>query len=418
MDWKERILESVKDAKKSSFEALNFTEEQKNVFLDNLAESIRSKKEEIIQANAGDVKNAIAGNCSDAFIDRLKLTDNRIEKMIRAVEVVKHLPDPVGKKIWETERPNGLHIERVRTPIGVIGIIYESRPDVTIEASILCIKSGNCVILKGGKEAKKSNRALARILKESLKDASLPAGMVNLISAGGRKSVRYLLSMPEYVDLIIPRGGESLIELVVKHSRIPVIKHYKGVCHTYIDREADIEMALKITFNGKVQRPATCNATETLLVHREIAGTFLPGIARLFKKAQVEIRGCPKTRQILVGVKEASEEDWHTEYLDLIIAVKTVESADEAISHINKYGTLHSESIVTENKETAAKFLTKVDAAAVFHNASTRFTDGGEFGLGAEIGISTDKIHARGPMGLEELTTYKYLIYGNGQIRE
>ncbi|MGB9678249.1 MAG: glutamate-5-semialdehyde dehydrogenase, partial [Candidatus Ratteibacteria bacterium] len=339
-------------------------------------------------------------------------------KMIKAIEDVISLPDPVGKKIWETIRPNGLKIEKIRVPIGVIGIIYESRPDVTIEASILCIKSGNAVILKGGKEAKNTNLTLVNIIKEALKELNISENIVNLITVGGRKAVKYLLKLYQYIDLIIPRGGESLIKTVVENSYIPVIKHYAGVCHTYVDSEANLEMAWKVVLNAKVQRPATCNATETLLVHKDIAKKFLPKMSEIFKKCRVEMRGCEETLKILPDIKRATEIDWYTEYLDLIISIKIVNSLEEAIEHINKYGTHHSDSIITENKQTAEKFLKEVDSAAVYHNASTRFTDGGEFGLGAEIGISTDKIHARGPMGLEELTTYKYIIYGNGQIRE
>jgi len=418
MHWQEKIFEMVKKTREVSLQALNFTAGQKNIFLSKLAENIDKRRKSITKANCLDLKKARGAGLSNAFIDRLELTDKRIDKMVDAVKVVEKLPDPVGIKIWETERPNGLRIERVRTPIGVIAIIYESRPDVTVEAGILCIKAGNCVILRGGKEARNSNRVLVNVLKESLSDTSLPEDMVNLISTGGRKSVRYLLSLSGYIDLVIPRGGESLIEAVVRYSRIPVIKHYKGVCHTYVDKEADIEMALKVSVNAKVQRSSTCNAMETLLVHRDIADSFLPVLAEIFKTEKVEIRGCDETRKIIPYAKRASDKDWETEYLDLIISIKVVDSTEDAIRHINRYGTMHSEAIITDNRETASKFLKEVDAAAVFHNASTRFTDGGEFGLGAEIGISTDKIHARGPMGLEELTTYKYLIYGDGQIRQ
>lgn len=418
MDWKEKILDIAKKTKKESFNALNFTAGQKNAFISILQDNLREKTSEIITANRKDINNAVKSGCSAAFIDRLTLTPERIDRMARGIEAVKNLPDPVGEKIWETARPNGLRIERVRTPIGVIGIIYESRPDVTVEASVLCLKSGNCVILRGGKEAKHSNRILVETIKDSLKSAGLPENLVNLISSGGRKAVRYLLSLYECIDLVIPRGGESLIRTVVKYSLIPVIKHYKGVCHTYVDRDADLRMALAVSFNAKVQRPGTCNAMETLLVHKDIAQGFLPEMAELFKKANVEMRGCERTVRILSGIKTALEKDWETEYLDLIISIKIVDSVESAIAHINRYGTLHSEAIITENRKTADKFFKEVDAAALFHNASTRFTDGGEFGLGAEIGISTDKIHARGPMGLEELTTYKYLIYGSGQIRQ
>ena len=418
MKWNERIKENVEKTKNVSSIISNLSTEEKNSFLEKLAQNIGKEKESIIKNNKKDVEKAKKMGYSSAFIDRLEISEKRVEKMIKSINDVRNLPDPAGKIIWENERPNGLIIKRGRVPIGVIGIIYESRPDVTIEASILCIKAGNCVILRGGKEARNSNRKLVEIMKKSLKETGIPADCVNLILSGGRKGVKYLLKLYQFIDLIIPRGGESLIKVVVENSLIPVIKHYKGICHTYIDKYADVDMALNISFNAKVQRPATCNATETLLVHKDIAEEFLPKIAKMFEKAGVEIRGCEKTGKILKGIKKAKEDDWKTEYLDLIISIKIVNSVDEAIEHISKYGTSHSDAIITENKEIAEKFLKMVDSAAVYHNASTRFTDGGEFGLGAEIGISTDKIHARGPMGLEELTTYKYIIYGNGQIRE
>ena len=418
MNWKDDIkikLEKTKNAYKS---ITGLTTEEKNNFLEKLAQNIKSESKNILKSNKKDVEKAQMSGYSNAFIDRLSLSENNIEKIISSIENVRNLPDPVGKIIWENKRPNGLIIKRKRVPIGVIGIIYESRPDVTVESSILCIKAGNCVILKGGKEAKNSNKKLVEIIKKSLKEASLPEDCVNLIYKGGRKSVKHLLKFHQYIDLIIPRGGEELIKTVVENSSIPVIKHYKGICHTYIDKYTNIDMALKVTFNAKVQRPGTCNATETLLVHKDIAKEFLPEMAKMFEEAGVEMRGCEETRKILPFIKKASEDDWKIEYLDKIISIKVVNSIEEAIEHIGKYGTSHSDAIITENKEMAEKFLNMVDSAAVYHNASTRFTDGGEFGLGAEIGISTDKIHARGPMGLEELTIYKYIVYGNGQIRE
>lgn len=418
MKWNERIKEKVEKTKNVSSIISNLSTEEKNSFLEKLAQNIDKEKESIIKNNKKDVEKAKKMGYGSAFIDRLEISEKRVEKMIKSINDVRNLPDPAGKIIWENKRPNGLIIKRKRVPIGVIGIIYESRPDVTIEASILCIKAGNCVILRGGKEARNSNKKLVEIMKKSLKETGIPADCVNLILSGGRRGVKYLLTLYQFIDLIIPRGGESLIKVVVENSLIPVIKHYKGICHTYIDKYADVDMALNVSFNAKVQRPATCNATETLLVHKDIAEKFLPKIAKMFEKAGVEIRGCEKTGKILKGIKKAKEDDWKTEYLDLIISIKIVNSVDEAIEHISKYGTSHSDAIITENKEIAEKFLKMVDSAAVYHNASTRFTDGGEFGLGAEIGISTDKIHARGPMGLEELTTYKYIIYGNGQIRE
>jgi len=416
--WKEKLILTLEKAKKSFFCISNLSAEEKNNFLDTLEHNLLSSEDKIIKANKKDIENAKNKNYNSAFIDRLLLTPERIKKISISVKNVKLLPDPVGEKIWENNRPNGLKIEKIRTPIGVIGIIYESRPDVTVEASILCLKSGNCVILKGGKEAVNSNKILVSIIKESLQQHRISPDVVNLITSGGRSAVKFLLSQNQYIDLIIPRGGESLIETVTRYSKIPVIKHYKGVCHTYIDKDAKLEMALEVTFNAKVQRPGTCNATETLLVHREIADKFLPKMYELFKRANVVMKGCEETRKILPDIEEAKEKDWGTEYLDLIISIKVVNNLDEAIYHINKYGTKHSDAIITENKKSAEKFLKEVDSACVYHNASTRFTDGGEFGLGAEIGISTDKIHARGPMGLAELTTYRYLIYGSGQIRK
>jgi len=418
MDWKEKILLDVKKTKESSFILSRVPTEEKNLFLSKLIEKIEENREKIVKENEKDVEKCLNKNYSKAFIDRLKIDEKRIDKMIKSIKDVISLSDPVGKKIWETTRPNGLKIEKIRVPIGVIGIIYESRPDVTIEASILCIKSGNSVILRGGKEAKRTNMKLVEIMKSALKETSIPEDCVNIITIGGRKAVKYILKLYQYIDLIIPRGGESLIKTVVENSYIPVIKHYAGVCHTYVDKDANLEMAWKVVLNAKVQRPATCNATETLLVHKEIAERFLPKMAELFREHGVEMRGCSETRKIISDIKEATEKDWYTEYLDLIISIKVVNNIEEAIEHINKYGTHHSDAIITENRESAEKFLKEVDSAAVYHNASTRFTDGGEFGLGAEIGISTDKIHARGPMGLEELTSYKYVIYGNGQIRE
>ncbi|MCM8832532.1 MAG: glutamate-5-semialdehyde dehydrogenase [Candidatus Omnitrophica bacterium] len=418
MYWKEKILQDVKSTRESFLNLLKFTEKEKNLFLENLYQKIIQHKHEIIKENEKDVKKCLKKNYTNPFIDRLKLDEKRVDKIAKTIKDVLFLPDPVGKTISETVRPNGLKILKIRVPIGVIGIIYESRPDVTVEASILCIKSGNGVILRGGKEAKNTNIKLVNLIKEALKQSGLPENIVNLVTIGGRKSVKYLLQLYQYIDLIIPRGGYSLIKTVVENSYIPVIKHYAGVCHTYVDKDANLEIAWKVVLNAKVQRPATCNATETLLVHKDIAKEFLPKMADLFRQYNVEMRGCEETLKILPDIKKADENDWYTEYLDLIISIKIVNSLEEAIEHINKYGTHHSDAIITENKESAEKFLKNVDSAAVYHNASTRFTDGGEFGLGAEIGISTDKIHARGPMGLEELTTYKYLIYGNGQIRE
>ncbi|MCM8824981.1 MAG: glutamate-5-semialdehyde dehydrogenase [Candidatus Omnitrophica bacterium] len=416
-NWKNNVYIVAEKAKMASFQAQNLTASKKNEFLSHLAEILIQTTDEILKQNEKDVKKCQRLNYSKAFIDRLLLTPERIKKMSLALKNVMNLEDPCGKLIWEVVRPNGLVIKKVRVPIGVIAIIYESRPDVTIEAASLCIKSGNCAILRGGSESISSNMILIACLKQALEKSGISPDVVGLITGGGRRAVNYLLSLDSFIDLVIPRGGESLIRAVIENSKIPVIKHYKGVCHIYIDREADLKMALDVCLNAKAQRPATCNAVETLLVHRDIAGVFIPEMAKVFNQHNVEIRGCSETLKIIPFAKQATEQDWYEEYLDLIISVKVVENIDDAIKHINKYGTRHSDAIITSNKESAEKFLKEVDSACVYHNASTRFTDGGEFGLGAEIGISTDKIHARGPMALEELTTYKYLIYGNGQLR-
>ncbi|MCM8756913.1 MAG: glutamate-5-semialdehyde dehydrogenase [Candidatus Omnitrophica bacterium] len=417
MSWQSQLVAQLDETKQAAFFLATLSREKKDESLRFLANLLRRKKLEILEVNRKDVAKASASGYQAAFIDRLTLTEERVEKMAGACEDVADLPDPVGQVTWRTIRPNGLEIHRVRVPIGVIAIIYESRPDVTIEAAILCLKAGNCAVLRGGKEAIFSNRLLVELIKQALLETGIPGASVNLLASGGRQAVPFLLKQTRFIDLVIPRGGESLITTIVKHSRIPVIKHYKGVCHTYVDAEADINMALKVTFNAKVQRPGTCNATETLLVHRSIAPKFLPLMAEKFRLAGVEMRGCPETCKLIPDAIPARSSDWGQEYLALIIAIRVVNSLSEAIEHITHFGTGHSEAIITNNQEAAREFLKKVDAACVYHNASTRFTDGGQFGLGAEIGISTDRIHARGPMGLEELTTYKYLIYGQGQVR-
>jgi glutamate-5-semialdehyde dehydrogenase len=328
------------------------------------------------------------------------------------------LPDPVGELLKQWRAPNGLVISKVRVPIGVIAIIYESRPDVTSDCIGLCIKSGNCIILRGGSEALNSNKAIYKVLSSVLNKFPVPSGVIGLVTTTGRQEVRRLLRLSDYIDLVIPRGGESLIRQVARISRIPVIKHYKGICHVYIHRDADLAMAEKICFNAKVQRPGTCNAMETMLVDKDIAASFLPRMTKRFKAAGVEIRGCPITRRMIEGIKTASQADFRTEYLDLILSVRVVKDLNEAIEHINKYSSHHSDSIVTHNKKAGGEFLKRVDSACVYHNVSTRLTDGYEFGMGAEMGISTDRIHARGPMALEELTTYKYVVKGRGQIRK
>jgi glutamate-5-semialdehyde dehydrogenase len=371
-----------------------------------------------LKANKKDVLAAKAAGLSCALIDRLTLDDKRIASMAGSLLEIAKLKDPVGEDIRAWKIPNGLWIHKVRVPIGVVAIIYESRPNVTSDCIGLCLKSGNSVILRGGSESLNSNIVIFEILNKVAQKHGLPKGLINMVTTKDRRAVDVLLRLNEYIDLVMPRGGEGLIRRVVSLSRIPVIKHYKGICHVYVDEWADLNMALNICFNAKVQRPGVCNAMECMLVHRDVAARFLPSMARKFSEAGVEMRGCPMTKKIVKGAKLAKEKDYYTEYLDLILSVKVVKDLEEAIKHVNHYGSHHSDTIVTENYENALKFLRQVDSACVYVNASTRFTDGNQFGLGAEIGISTDKLHARGPMALEELTTYKYMVFGNGQVRQ
>lgn len=383
-----------------------------------MAKHLDAARDEIKTANENDVARAVASGKNQAFVDRLKLNDSRIDAMCDMICSVARLPDPVGSVLESIVRPNGLHINKVRVPIGVIGIIYEARPNVTSDCAALCVKSGNAVILRGGSDAIDSNRAIYDALKRGAAREGLNSGAFILIEDTSRDMVEAMLTSSGGIDLIMPRGGESLIREVVEKSRVPVIKHYKGICHVYVDLDADIEMALNICVNAKVQRPGVCNAIETILVHKKIAGKFLPRLAEEMKKCDVRIKGCPQTRKIIKDVEEALEADYYTEWLDLVLNVKEVGSISEAIGHIAKYGSGHSDAIVTDNNDNANEFTLRVDSAAVYVNASTRFTDGAEFGKGAEIGISTDKIHARGPMGLEELCSYKYVVHGTGQVRE
>jgi len=371
----------------------------------------------ILKANQQDVAGAAAEHKSTAFIDRLSLNEQRIKKMSDDVRAIAGLSDPVGEMIKIWRRPNGLMIGKMRVPLGVIGIIYESRPNVTSDCAALCLKAGNTVILRGGSESINSNRAIYNVLSQAVEAADFPAGTIGFIATTEREAVMHMLGLTNYIDLIIPRGGESLIRSVVENSKIPVIKHYKGICHTYVDEYADLAMAEEVAFNAKVQRPSTCNAMECLLVHSAVAAQFLPKMVRRFQQAGVEIRGCGQTAALCPGIRPATDEDYSTEYLDLILSVKVVSSLPEAAAHISRFGSKHSEAIITNNFQNGMNFLKSIDAACVYLNASTRFTDGNEFGLGAEIGVSTDKLHARGPMGLEELTTYKYVIMGNGQVR-
>ncbi len=417
MALKDEILKISLKAKSAAHDLALLSSGKKNKVLREMACGLRKNSGSILSANRKDLLAAEKRGLSSAFMERLTLNPGRIIEMAKSLEAIAGLTDPVGEMINMRRRPNGLVIGKMRVPIGVIGIIYESRPNVTSDCIGLCLKSSNSVILRGGSDAINSNLAIFKVLSSIAAKNKIPDGSVNIIPTAERKAVDILLKMDEYIDLIIPRGGEGLIREVAAKSRIPVIKHYKGVCHIYVDEFADIDMAINISLNAKVQRPSTCNAMETLLVNKKIAGKFLPVMINKFKKAGVEIRGCPLTGRIVSGIKIAKDKDFHTEYLDLILSVKIVKDIDEAIRHIAKYGTMHSDSIITRNPRNAFKFLKEVDSAAVYVNASTRFTDGYQFGLGAEMGISTGKLHARGPMGLEELTTYKYIVFGEGQIR-
>ena len=391
---------------------------QKNAALEATADALLGRTDELRAANEKDLESGARVGLSRAMLDRLTLTDARIAAMAQGLRVVAGLPDPVGRVESGWRRPNGLEIERVRVPIGVILMIYESRPNVTADAAGLCLKSSNVAILRGGKEAIHSSLAIHAVMADCLEATSLPRTAVQLVDTPERAVVGELLTRNDAVDLVIPRGGKGLIERVTRESRIPVIKHYEGICHTFVDADADVGMALSICMNAKVQRPGVCNAMETLLVHERIARRFLPKLAAKMREAGVELRGCPKARAILPGIKAARKSDWATEYLDLVLSIRVVAGPDEAIEHIEQYGSHHSDAIVTRNYENAQRFTREVDSSAVFVNCSTRFNDGGQFGLGAEIGISTDRLHARGPMGLEELTIYKYVVRGDGQVRE
>ncbi|MFA6170244.1 MAG: glutamate-5-semialdehyde dehydrogenase [Candidatus Margulisiibacteriota bacterium] len=389
----------------------------KNYALEKMGEALVKNAEYILQANSIDLEAGEKKDLSRSLLDRLALDGKRIKGMADGLNIVRGLPDPVGEVISEWKRPNGLKIRKVRVPLGVIGIIYEARPNVTVDSAALCLKAGNAVILRGGSDAIKSNIELTRLIASAAYSAGIPEGAIQLIEDTSRESAEELMRAREYVDVLIPRGGKNLIRTVVQKSTVPVIETGEGNCHAYVEKTADLKMALEIVFNAKVSRPSVCNAIETLLVDEAIAEQFLPLVKSRLDAAHVELRGCAKARRILPEIKPATEEDWGTEYLALILAIKVVSGVDEAIAHINKYGTRHSETIVAKDQEAMKKFGAEVDAAAVYTNASTRFTDGFEFGFGAEIGISTQKLHARGPMGLQELTSYKYVIEGHGQVR-
>ncbi len=395
------------------------TTRKKNQILLAVADELEASKDRIGEANARDMESAAGAGLSAAMLDRLRLTESRILGMAKGLRDVAGLKDPVGGIISRWIRPNGLEILKVRVPIGVVAIFYEARPNVTADAAGLCLKSSNAVILRGGKEALESNKAIVDVFRRAGGSKGLPPHAVQLVETTDRDAIRVLAQMEGRVDLIIPRGGEGLIRAVVDVARVPVIKHYRGVCHVYVDADADLDMALRICENAKCQRPGVCNAMETLLVHRQIARTFLPMVwKRLGEERRVELRGDDAAREIVPAMRVATEEDWNAEYLDLILAVRVVPDVAAAIDHINRYGSNHSDAVVSSNETVQRAFAQGVGSAVVYINASTRFTDGGEFGMGAEIGISTDKLHARGPMGLEELTTYKYVVHGDGQVRE
>jgi len=411
-------LQEIGKAAKKAAQTLSAASEQvKNTALENIALMLAENTEKILAENKKDLARAAESGMNESLIDRLTLTKERIEKIAEGVREVIALKDPIGELLEEINRPNGLIIKKIRVPLGVIGIIYESRPNVTVDAAILCLKCGNPVVLRGGKEAIHSNLALCAVMRAAIKKAGLPEDAVTVLSDTSRETAGELMRMNQYIDVLIPRGGASLIKTVCENATVPVIETGVGNCHTYIDSRCDTEMALRIVVNAKCQRPSVCNAMETLLIHADMADSLLPKIGQAMENHHTEIRGCEKTRSILQNATAATEEDYATEYNDYILTVKVVSSTEEAIAHIARYGSAHSEAIVTDIEENAALFLQLVDAAAVYHNAATRFTDGYEFGLGAEIGISTQKMHARGPMGLRELTSCKYLVLGTGQIR-
>ena len=418
MDVKEQVLKIGADAKAASRELAKLSTRKKNAILEAMAVELDARRDTIKAENARDLAAGKDAGLGAAMLDRLELTDARIDGMIKGLRDVTVLNDPVGDEISTWNRPNGLEIRKVRVPIGVIGIIFESRPNVTCDAAALCFKTSNAVILRGGKEAIHSNLAIASAMQAGGSEKGMPANSIQLIPTTDREAVKVMCRMTDYLDLIIPRGGESLIKAVTEMSHVPVIKHYKGVCHTYIDATADIAMAWRIAENAKCQRPGVCNAMETLLVHKDIAGGFLPKMGEILEARGVEMRGDETVRKLIPSAQPATEEDWYEEYLELVLAIRVVDDVDAAIAHINQYGSGHSDAIVTQDEKAEKAFLAEVDSSSVYVNASTRFTDGAEFGMGAEIGISTDKLHARGPMGLEELTTYKFVIQGKGQIRE
>ncbi|HET9375648.1 MAG TPA: glutamate-5-semialdehyde dehydrogenase [Chthoniobacterales bacterium] len=416
--YDERVLEIGAQARNAARALARNTTAEKTAALSAAADQIERSSERILTANEADMKSATAAGLSSAMLDRLRLDSARVKALAKSVRQVGALPDPVGSVIREWDRGDGLAFTKVRVPIGVIGIIYESRPNVTSDAASLCLKTGNAVVLRGGSESLQSNLAIAEALRDGCRQAGVDPDAIQIIDLTDRGAVRAIAEMDQYIDLIIPRGGKELIDTITKFARMPVIKHYDGVCHVYVDRAADLAMAESILINAKCQRPSVCNAVETLLVHQDVADAFLRKCGRSLQERRVELRGDERTRAILgPDIALATEQDWRTEYLDLILSIRIVDSTEQAVQHIETYGSHHSDAIVTEDEATAQAFLREVDSSAVFWNASTRFNDGGEFGFGAEIGISTNRLHARGPMALEELTTYKYVVRGKGHVR-
>lgn len=418
MGLREDMITLAREASQGARLMATKSSEDKNSFLGAMAEALETRQEEVYAANKLDMAAGRSQGLSAALLDRLELTEKRVQSMIQGIREVIQLPDPVGEGLGEHRLGNGLRIQKRRVPIGVIGIIYESRPNVTADAAALCLKTSNAVILRGGKEALNSNRAIYEILTSAGESAGMPGGALQFVKTTDREAVRELVQLEDYLHLIIPRGGEGLIRAITAMSRVPVIKHSKGLCHTYVDKDADLTMALNICLNAKVQRPGVCNAMETLLIHQDIAAEFLPKVTEALATKGVELRGDAHSREYVPSLKVATDEDWDTEYLDLILSIRVVKSVEDAIDHIDRYGSNHSDAIISQSVKAQDAFINQVDSAAVYINASTRFTDGGQFGMGAEIGISTDKLHARGPMGLKELTTYKYVVLGEGQIRE
>jgi glutamate-5-semialdehyde dehydrogenase len=412
------LLNQGRQAKIASRELAVTPTTVKDQALMDMADALEAGSQEIMAANRRDLEQGEKSGLTAALLERLMLDEKRIKDMAQGLREIAALPDPVGQVLEINKRPNGLEVGRVRTPIGVIGIIYESRPNVTADAAALCVKAGNSILLRGGEEALNSNRVITRLIADAATRAGLPAGAIQLVDSDDREAAVFMMRMNDYLDVLIPRGGKGLKQAVLENATVPVIMTGMGNCHVYVDQYADLIKAVPIIMNAKVQRPSVCNAAETLLVHEQVAQELLPRALAELKKAGVEVRGCPRTRQIVPDIVAAREEDWDEEYLDLILAVRVVDSLEEAIEHINTHGTGHSEAIISENYSNVRRFLSSVDAAAVYANASTRFTDGNVFGFGAEIGISTQKLHARGPMGLPELTTTKFIIYGDGHIRQ